>query len=196
MGIAGHQLRRWTRQEYEQMIAAGVIRSGERVELLNGEIRTMAAQGSAHVTTVQALLVALAAAFGPAYNVRSQAPLALGERSEPEPDLAVVPGTIWDYEQHHPSQALLVVEVADSTLKTDRLEKGSLYASAGIQEFWLVNLVDRVLEVYRDPFEDSKAKHGWRYRLIQRFSPAEQVSPLARPESSIPVASFLRPHQR
>jgi Uma2 family endonuclease len=184
--------RRWRREEYERMIAAGVIHSGERLELIDGEIRTMAAHGSFHTAATCAAQKALDAGFGGGYHVRVQMPLALEDMSEPEPDLAVVPGSIEHYWRAHPTGAALVVEVSDSTLYTDRREKGSLYARGGIREYWIVNLVKKVLEVYRDPVADPKMPFGWRYRLVQRLTREDQVSPLAKPDLSIPVDEFFR----
>lgn len=94
---------------------------------------------------------ALRKAFGEGTHVRIQLPLALDPSSEPEPDVTVVRGSPRDYRDAHPSAALLVVEVADTTLSHDRDQKGSLYARAGVADYWIVNLVDQVLEVYRDP---------------------------------------------
>ena len=83
--------------------------------------------------------------------VRSQLPLVVGKRSVPEPDLAVVAGTVADYDRAHPTSALLVVEVADSSLKQDRLTKRAIYAAAGIAEYWIVNLPDDCVEIRREP---------------------------------------------
>jgi Uma2 family endonuclease len=92
--------------------------------------------------------------------VRIQLPLALSEYDEPFPDLAVVSGSPRDYLAQHPTSALLVVEVSEASLKTDREVKGSLYASAGIPEYWILNLRERVLEVYREPTADARAVYG------------------------------------
>ena len=185
------KLRNWTRQEYDQMIAAGVIRSGERVELIDGEIRSMAAQGSAHLTAVRLTAKALEQALGTGYEVRTQAPIALDDRSEPEPDVAVAPGSTRDYRKQHPTQVLLVVEVSDSTLREDRRDKGSLYARGGIQDYWIVNLVKGLLEVYREPVPAPEAPCGWKYRLVERYGPEDTISPLARQKAKVQVADLL-----
>lgn len=183
--------RRWTRQEYDRMIATGLIHSGERVELLDGEIVTMAAHGSAHFTGIRAAQEGLVAAFGRGYEIRTQGPIALEDWSEPEPDLAVVTGSFRDYLKEHPGRALLVVEVSDAMLNTDRNRKGSLYARGGVQDYWIINLPKRVLEVYREPVEDRKARYGWKYCLVQRLGPGDEISPLAKPETRIRVADLL-----
>jgi len=185
-------LRRWSRQEYERMITKGLIHSGDRVELIDGEIWTMAAHGSAHFAAIYAAQKALEAVFGSGYQVRVQGPIALDDWSEPEPDVAVVAGSFRDYVKDHPGRALLVVEVADSTLSTDRNRKGSLYARGGVQDYWIVNLSKRILEIYREPVEDPRSRYyGWKYRLVQRCGPEEYVSPLAMPKARIKVGDLL-----
>jgi len=123
--------------------------------------------------------------------VRIQMPVALDDESEPEPDVAVVPGEWGDYRTSHPSRPVLVVEVAESSLSFDREDKGSLYARAGIRDYWIVNLVDRMLEVYRDPEPHPTARYGWRYRVIERLGPEETVSPLALATVRIAVGDLL-----
>ncbi|MBI2370409.1 MAG: Uma2 family endonuclease, partial [Deltaproteobacteria bacterium] len=103
----------------------------------------------------------------------------------------VVPGSPRDYLDAHPTTALLVVEVADTTLVYDRDLKGSLYARAGIAEYWIVNLTDRALEVYRDPAPSPRARYGSSYQTFQRLSPPDSVSPLAAPWARIAVADLL-----
>jgi len=118
-------------------------------------------------------------------------PVALDEESEPEPDLAVVPGAWADYRAGHPSHPALVVEVAESSLAFDRGDKASLYARGGVRDYWVVNLVDRLLEVYRDPEPDSTAPYGWRYRAIEHLGPGASVSPLALPSVRVAVNNLL-----
>ena len=118
-------------------------------------------------------------------------PVALDDESEPEPDLAVVPGERADYRADHPARPALVVEVAESSLAFDRQDKGSLYARGGVHDYWIVNLVERVLEVYRDPGPDPTAPYGWRYRAVERLGPAAVVSPLALPSVRLAVSDLL-----
>jgi len=178
------EMRRWTRDEYERMIATGLFAPDERVELIDGEILQVTPQGSFHATAIQLAGDALRVAFGPGFHVRTQMPLALDPISEPEPDVAVVPGSPRDYREAHPTAALLVVEIADATLVHDRQRKGSLYARAGIQEYWIVNLVDRCVEVYRDPLLGH-------YDSSRRYLPGDHITPLVAPESKISVADIL-----
>lgn len=150
---------RWTRRQYEHMVEAGVLTTDDRVELIDGRIVPMSPQNSRHATSVEMTRRALEPVCPASALVRAQFPLAIGEASEPEPDLAVVPGSIEDYIDQHPSEALLVVEVADSSLAKDRERKRLLYAQHDIPEYWIVNLVDQHLEIYRDPASgDYKSK--------------------------------------
>ena len=146
-------LRRWTRQEYERLAAEGFFHPEERLELVEGEIVRMTLQGSPHATAVCLCADELWAACGLRYHVRVQMPLALTDDSEPEPDVAVVVGSPRDYRDAHPTAAALVVEVSDATLPYDRERKVSLYARVGIAECWIVNVLDRCLEVYRRPMQ-------------------------------------------
>ena len=91
----------------------------------------------------------------------------------------------------HPSRPVLTVEVAESSLALDRERKGSLYARAGLPDYWVLNLIDRVLEVYRGPVPDSAAPFGWRYARSEVLDASAGVTPLAAPGSSIPVSQLL-----
>ncbi len=191
MGVSAVQTRRWTREEYERLIETGIFHPEERVELIDGELVVVTPQKSIHATAICLAEDVLRIAFGSGCNVRAQLPLALDPDSEPEPDVAVVAGTPRDYRDAHPTAALLVVEVADTTLAFDRERKGSLYARAGIAEYWIVNLADRVLEVHRDPGPVPSAQYGWSYRATQRLSASDSVSPLAAPRARIAVSDLL-----
>jgi len=183
-------LRRWTRAEYDRLVDLGVLH-GEPVELIGGQLVVAEPQGSYHATAIGAVDDALRAALPPGWVVRAQMPVALDDESEPEPDLAVVPGERADYRADHPARPALVVEVAESSLAFDREDKGSLYARGGVRDYWIVNLVERVLEVYRDPGPDPTAPYGWRYRAVERLGPAAVVSPLALPSMRLAVSDLL-----
>jgi Uma2 family endonuclease len=183
----------WTRPLLRQLIAAGVVREGDRVELIEGELVVMPVQGEPHAVAAQLTEDALRSAFGAGYHVRGQKPVALGDRSEPEPDVAVVRGRARDYLGEHPAPdaIALLVEVSDATLWYDRQRKMSLYARYSIAETWIVNLPERVLEVYREPAPDPGAAHGFSYRSRTVVPPDGQVAPLAAPDRAIPVADLL-----
>jgi Uma2 family endonuclease len=191
MASVDFRTRRWKRVEYERLVEGGFLQSGEPVELVGGQLMVAEPQGSWHFTGIRAVEAAVRAAFGPACDVRLQGPLALDDESEPEPDVAVVPGTFRDYALRHPSRCLLLVEVSESSLAVDRELKGSLYARAGVADYWIVNLVDRVVEVCREPGAEPTAPYGWRYRSIQVLVPGAVVFPLARPEARIQIADLL-----
>ena len=185
------QLRRWSRDEYDRMIDAGVLTPEDHVELIDGEIVTVTPRQSRHATAVRLAETALRQAFGEHVDVRTQLPLALDAASEPEPDVAVVSGSPRDYRDAHPSTALLVVEVADTSLLFDRTTKASLYARAGIADYWLLNLVDQIVEVHRTPQRSADAPPTSRYASVERYGPRDRVAPLARPDRFIAVEDLL-----
>jgi Uma2 family endonuclease len=183
-------LKRWKRAEYERLVDLGAFR-GDPVELIDGQLVVAEPQGSYHVTAVGAADDVLRAVLPAGWIVRTQAPLALDDDSAPEPDLAVVPGTRAAYRDAHPGRPALAIEVADSSLDFDRRHKGSLYARAGVADYWIVNLVDRVLEVYRDPGLDPSAPYGWRYQSVETLAPLATVRPLVIASAPIRVADLL-----
>lgn len=123
--------------------------------------------------------------------MRTQGPIGLDDESEPEPDVAVVPGTVDDYLREHPARPVLTVEVSESSLGMDQRHKGSLYARAGLSDYWIVNLIDRVLEVYREPVRDAEAPFGWRYARREVLDLSMRATPLAAPNAAIRVADLL-----
>jgi Uma2 family endonuclease len=155
--------RQWTRAEYDRLIEIGVFSPGDRVELLGGDLVVAEPQSGPHYTAIRLVEDALRRAFGAGWQIRTQGPIALDDESEPEPDIAVAAGSLRDYSREHPARPVLVVEVSVSSLPLDRSHKGSLYARAGLADYWIVNLVGRVLEVYREPVADAAAAFGWRY---------------------------------
>jgi len=183
--------RRWKRAEYERLIESGFFQPGDQIELVGGQLIVAEPQGSYHFSAIQATEEAIRTAFGQGWQVRGQGPIALDEESEPEPDVAVVPGSFRDYVAGHPSRPVLVIEVSESSLALDREYKGSLYARAGLADYWIVNLVDRVLEVYRGPVPDPGTAFGWRYRSVVMMAREAAVAPLAVPGATIRVADLF-----
>jgi len=183
--------RRWKRAEYDRLITSGFFQPGDPVELVGGQLIVAEPQGSYHFAAIRAVEETLRMAFGPGWDVRSQGPVALDEESEPEPDVAVVRGSFRDYVAEHPSRPVLVVEVSESSLALDREHKGSLYARAGLADYWIVNLIDRVLEVYREPAQDPVATFGWRYGSAAVLGSDAPVSPLALPGVQIRVVDLF-----
>ena len=190
MAQAPLTLRRWKRIEYDRLVALGVFH-GEPIELIGGQLVVAEPQYPYHASAISAADYALRAVLPPGWIVRVQAPVSLDDESEPEPDLAVVAGRPADYREAHPARPVLAVEVAESSLDFDRQQKSSLYARAGIRDYWIVNLVDRLLEVHRDPEPDPSAPYGWRYRSVTALAPPALVAPLAFTSSRIAVADLL-----
>jgi Uma2 family endonuclease len=180
--------RRWTREEYYRMGDLGFFH-GQRVELIEGEIMVLSPQNWPHTLTVARVGEALHRVLGTGFWVRMQFPLNLST-SDPEPDVSVAAGRIEDYSDH-PTTAVLVVEVSDSTLAYDRKRKASLYARAGIADYWIVNLVDKQLEVRRDPRPDPSQHYGHGYASLTILVPPAVVNPLAAPQVSLAVADLL-----
>jgi Uma2 family endonuclease len=189
--MATIQTKRWTRVEYERLIDLGVFGPGDRLELLGGQLIVAEPQGAEHYSAVRRVTRALEAAFGPGWEVRPEGPIALDEESEPEPDAAVVPGSFEDYRFAHPARPVLAVEVAVSSLSLDRTHKASLYARAGVKDYWIVNLVDRVVEVHRQPAPDADAPYGWAYASVAVLIEGDSIVPLAAPASSVSVTSLI-----
>lgn len=179
--------RRWTRREYDRLIRLGMLREDEPVELIAGRLVVAEPQNEAHARAIELAAESLRAAFGPGWRIRVQLPLALGDDSEPEPDVAVVAGT--PREAGHPRSAGLVLEVADWSLRLDREAKARIYARAGIADYWVVNLVDRVLEVHREPVAEGRS--GWKYRDVRVWVAGARVAPLAAPTALIAVDDLL-----
>lgn len=176
---------RFSRAQFERMVEADVFGALDRLELLDGEIIDMAPQKSRHATAVTLVGDALRAVLSDqGVTVRVQLPLVLDDHSEPESDLAVVPGVPRDYRDAHPSRALLVCEVSDSTLAYDRGRKLAAYARAGIPEYWVLDLNAERLEVFRRPESGS-------YALVSTLGADDRVSPLVCPSASIRVGELL-----
>jgi Uma2 family endonuclease len=183
-------LRRWKRVEYDRLIELGVF-EGEHVELIGGQLIVAEPRGSYHASRIGVVGDAIRAALPAGWTVRIQLPIALDDDSEPEPDVAVVPGAHVDYGAAHPSRPALVIAIADSSLALDRRYKASVYARGGVDDYWIVNLVDHVLEIYRDPAPEASAAYGWQYRSVERLARTATVTPLALPSARIAVADLL-----
>ena len=182
--------KRWRRVEYQRLVDVGAF-EGEPLELIGGQLMVAEPKGSEHSAAVDMAYVALLSAIPAGWTVRGQNPLALDDESAPEPDLAVVRGSPADFRHAHPTRPALVIEVAESSLQFDRVTKGSLYARAGIADYWIVNLIDRVVEIYRDPAADLTAPFGSRYAFVELSGPPAVLTPLGVPATPLPVAALL-----
>jgi Uma2 family endonuclease len=144
--------------QYHQMISARILTENDRIQLLEGFLYEMSPIGSPHSTCVQLIAKELESLLTESFHVRIQQPVTL-EDSEPELDVAVVRSTIRSYTNRHPAgpDVGLVIEVADTSLQMDREQKRLIYAQAGIAEYWVVNLNDNTIEVFRDLQQGSES---------------------------------------
>ena len=189
------QLRRWSRDEYLRMADEGFF-EGQRVELVEGMVVEMTAMNSPHWAAQLRTRNLLQRLCEPEFVVTTNAPLDLSPISLPEPDVAVIPGRVDDYVDRLPNSALLVVEIADTSLAYDRVQKESLYASAGIPEYWIVNLTNSTLEVRRNPVPDERTLSGYGYAELRILTASETVALSIRPDVEIPVSDLLPPRSR
>jgi Uma2 family endonuclease len=169
------------RREFEWMVEQGLF-SDERVELLHGELVQMTPQGARHAEAVSKLDRLLNQRLGDRGLVRAQMPFAAGEIELPEPDIAVVP--LADYRAGHPSRAFLIVEVADSSRRKDRKVKPAIYAAANVPEYWLVDLIDELVEVRTRP-------SGGHYEQLATLRRGDVLRPGAFADIEVPVAVLL-----
>jgi Uma2 family endonuclease len=179
---------RFTREQYRRIGELGFF-DGHRVELVYGEIVVMAPVSEPHVAGVALTVDAIKAAFGAHRYVRVHAPLNLAV-IDPQPDVAVVRGGPRDH-LVTPTSALLVVEVADTTLAYDTTTKAELYATAGIEDYWVLDLNGRQLHVFRDPQSLPTSLGATAYQTHDVLGPNDTVSPLDAPHASIRVADLL-----
>ena len=179
---------RWTPEQYHRLIETGFFDDG-RVEMLGGLFWDMTGQMTPHATGIRLATLVLEEAFGEGYEVRPQLPILLSDGTEPEPDVSVAPGSPLDYAERHPrtEELLLAVEISDSSLIKDRGLKLVSYAQAWISEYWIVNLVNRQLEVYRRPIPSGT------YTDFTVYLPGQIVIPLGLPTKAIAVSDLLPP---
>jgi Uma2 family endonuclease len=170
-----------SRDLYDRMVSSGLL-DDARVELLHGTIIEMSPNDPAHASPVDELNAILVPALAKRARVRIQQPLVAADDSEPEPDVAIVP--LGDYRHAHPDQALLVIEIAASSLRKDRLVKAPLYAASNVREYWIVNVTERVVEVHRGP-----TAGGW--ASVTRHAHEETIAPEAFPDVTVRIADVL-----
>ncbi len=176
---------RWTTEHYLRLVDEGVLGPDDKVELLEGVIVAMPSN-TAHEAGVVRISHALFKAVGDRAVVRIQLSLMAGGYSVPEPDAAVVPGTIRDYDRERPTAALLVAEVSDTSLKQDRLTKAPIYAVAGVPEYWIVNLRDDCVEVRWNPEPEER-----RYGSVMIVHRGQRIELVGLPGVSVAVDDLL-----
>lgn len=148
-----------TVEKYHQMIDAGILGEDDRVELLEGVLVEMSPQYPAHARFISGFTAVAVPAVGPLHRVRIQLPLTLPPYGEPEPDIAIVEVEEENRADSHPQIAVLIVEVASSSLPKDRLVKARVYARAGIPEYWIANIDAKCIEVHRSPHPAAEIYH-------------------------------------
>ena len=171
--------------EYHRMASAGILPEDSRVELINGEIIDMAPIGSRHAAAVKQLTRILSRAVGDTAIVSVQDPVHLDDHTEPQPDLALLRPREDFYKTAHPrgQDVLLVIEVADASLRYDREIKIPLYARHGIPEVWLVDLLNNQLNLFRDSGPEG-------YRQEQQATDLERLHPLQMPEATLDLCGL------
>jgi Uma2 family endonuclease len=182
---------RLSSRRYLALVHRGVLEPDDRVELLEGVIVAMPPHNVAHAAGVRRVSSVLYRAVGEKAVVQVQLALRAGRYSVPEPDVAVLPGTLSDYDHQHPAGALVVVEVADSSLPQDRITKAAIYAAAGIPEYWIVNVRDQRVEWFRDPRPSSR-----RYATVGVAGRGRRVVVAALPGVAVEVDALLPARRR
>ena len=180
---------RFTREQYHHLHKLGYF-DDRRVERLRGEIIEMSGVNWFHVVASRKTAILLEKLFDSiAWVNRCEQPIPT-EDSDPQPDVMVIPGKFEDYTDH-PTTALLIVEVSDSTLFKDTTLKAEIYATAGIQDYWVIDVENRQLHVFRDPAALPKGLGATAYQSHTTLAATDSVSPLAVPTQSIRVADLL-----
>jgi Uma2 family endonuclease len=180
--------RRGTRREYDYVLALGILQQKDPVELLGGQMIVTDPKG--HAAVVRRMAEALRTVFGRSV-LRVQEPVPLDDDSEPEPDVAIVPGVRNDDYEVRPVRPTLIVEVADTSLAFDRTYKGSLYARTGVTDYWIVDVRRRVVEIHREPIAAPSAPFGWKYARTRTLKDDATISPLGAPRAHIPIARLF-----
>ena len=181
-------LRKWTVKEYHKLAEIGIFDPEERLELIEGNIIKISAKGTVHASATRRTANLLHNLLGNQAAVYNKSPIALDDNSEPEPDIAAVRIDPFDYATHHPtpSEVYLSIEVADSSLTFDREIKAKIYARSGIADYWVLNVGDRQLHVFREPAVD-----GYQSEVI--FGETAIISPLQFPIVNIAIQEMLPP---
>ena len=182
---------RWTRDQFHQMREARLF-DGQRVILIEGEILVMPPIGNLHRGIVTLASAVLRDVFGPSVFVSEEKPFGIGNATDPLPDIAVVAGSMRNFIYQSITEAALIVEVSDSTLAYDRSRKAGLYAKAGVQDYWIINLAQAPpqIEIYRRPQPDESQHYGFGYGESTIHQSGEIVQPLSGP-GPVAVSALL-----
>ena len=174
---AGPVPKLWTVAEFHRLGEAGTFK-GLRASLIDGVVVEEGMMGPQHAYALELLDAAIRLAFGAGWRFRVQMPLPVGRATDPLPDFVVAPPVARDAGGLvHPPIAVLVVEVSDSSLRYDLTDKMSLYAAAGVPEYWVLDIDGRRLIVHRDPRPDAAQRFGHGYGTVTEHGPADRVGP-------------------
>ena len=178
--------RRFTAAEFLRLVEIGVLAEGDRVELIQGDLIEMSPIYITHIATLNRLVWLLSNALGKQVILSVQNPVQLSEDNLPQPDVAIFRFQEEFYSEQHakPEDILLIIEVADTSLRYDQRVKSKLYGTAGIADYWIVNLPERQIEVYREPRPNG-------YRTVTTYAPGETLSPLAFPDVVLQVEQIM-----
>ena len=178
--------RRFTAAEFLRLVEIGVLAEGDRVELIQGDLIEMSPIYITHISTLNRLVWLLSNALGKQVILSVQNPVQLSEDNLPQPDVAIFRFQEEFYSEQHakPEDILLIIEVADTSLRYDQRVKSKLYGTAGIADYWIVNLPERQIEVYREPRPNG-------YRTVTTYAPGETLSPLAFPDVVLQVEQIM-----
>ncbi len=177
----------WSVEDYHRMIENGLLTHDDRVELLEGIVSNMSPKGVSHVIISRWIAERFREYLGEGAYLLTQDLITLTEQgSEPEPDITIARGSMFNYTEHHPypEDILLVIEVADSSLEVDKKIKMPIYAKARIQDYWAVDIKAKEITIYRQPVEDS-------YQAVQAVTGRDRLSPLAFPEITFQIQDLF-----
>lgn len=182
------KIRSWTVEDYHHMLEVGILTTDESVELLDGQVIEMSPQEPPHAATTRRASRYLDRLLDGRADVRTQLPLTLKPKSEPEPDIAVVRSHPNEYADRHPSaeDVFLLIEISDTTLQKDRKQKALVYARSGIFDYWILDVNKRQAFVFRNPQSSG-------YRSEVALLPTESCALVAFPDVQIPLAKLFLP---
>jgi Uma2 family endonuclease len=181
-------LKRWTKKEYHAEVERGAF-SRQRIFLYRGELIEMPPMGSEHARCVKRLTDWAYDALRPPFHIRVQMPFETPGDSVPEPDVGIFTAAQADRDPH-PNEAVLLVEISDSSVEIDR-EKASDYAAAGVADYWILDIPARQVIVHRDPVVDPTSPLRFRYAIVQSYTADTALAPLAKPSATLVVGDIF-----
>jgi Uma2 family endonuclease len=187
MSVVSAPTYEFTVEEYQRLLEAGIFDEDDRIELLNGHLIVMPPIGIRHATAVRRILNLFVRRYGHGSEVDAQNPAIIDRKSEPQPDILLLrPGISEEPVKPHPKDIFLLVEVADSSFIFDRSDKRDAYARNGIREYWLLDLNENRLHVFRQPA-------GGKYEIELMLEKSGSIAPLAFPDLPVKVSQMLPP---